>query len=164
MFIFCSHSIWFSDLSVRLRLPFWQVVLETERTRAIRLTENLIALYFYNNSNNVAILLPTRTITRQKPLVYALFGGLGVMVRSRLSSFGAKSSILTVFPSFAFVLPPLATFPHAIAARKTARYVPSTLLTPFSFTPLRSPPSRTLSRLRRRLASVSSLSFVSLSP
>ena len=78
MFIFCSHSIWFSDLSVRLRLPFWQVVLETERTRAIRLTENLIALYFYNNSNNVAILLPTRTITRQKPLVYALFGGLGI--------------------------------------------------------------------------------------
>ena len=58
---------------------------------------------------------------------------IGVMVRSRLSSFGAKSSILTVFPSFAFVLPPLATFPHATAARKTARYVPSTLLTPFSF-------------------------------
>ena len=92
------------------------------------------------------------------------FGNHYVMVRSRLSPFGAKSSILTVFPSFAFVLPPLATFPHATAARKTARYVPSPLLTPFSFTALSSPPCRTLSRLRRRLASVSSLSFVSLSP
>ena len=92
------------------------------------------------------------------------FGNHYVMVRSRLSSFGAKSSIRSVLPSFAFVLPPLATFPHATAARKTARYVPSTLLTPFSFTPLRSLPSRTLSRLRRRLASVPSLSLVSLLP
>ena len=33
------------------------------------------------------------------------FGNHYVMVQSRLSSFGAKSSILTVFPSFAFVLP-----------------------------------------------------------
>ena len=79
MFIFCSHSIWFSDLSVRLRLPFWQVVLETERTRAIRLTENLIALYFYNNSNNVAILLPTRTTASWKLLVYTLFNDLRII-------------------------------------------------------------------------------------
>ena len=47
--------------------------------RAIRLTGNLIALYFYNNSNNVAILLPMREITRQKPLVYALFEDLGII-------------------------------------------------------------------------------------
>ena len=40
-------------------------------------------------------------------------------------------------------------------------YSPNSLLL---FTPLSSPPSRTQSRLRRRLASVSSLSFVSLSP
>ena len=33
------------------------------------------------------------------------FGNHYVMVQSCLSSFGAKSSILTVFPSFAFVLP-----------------------------------------------------------
>ena len=44
-----------------------------------RLTENLIALYFYNNSNNVAILLPTRATARQKPLIYALFDGLGII-------------------------------------------------------------------------------------
>lgn len=42
-------------------------------------TLNLIALYFYNNSNNVAILLPTRTTTWKKPLVYALFDGLGII-------------------------------------------------------------------------------------
>ena len=36
---------------------------------------NQIALYFYNNSNNVAILLPLRTSKRRKAFIYGLFRG-----------------------------------------------------------------------------------------
>ena len=35
--------------------------------------KNLIALYFYNNSNNVAILLPQRASKRRKACIYKLF-------------------------------------------------------------------------------------------
>ena len=43
--------------------------------RAIRLSKNLIALYFYNNSNYVAILLPKSIYNRQKPSKIRLFHG-----------------------------------------------------------------------------------------
>ena len=58
-------------------------------------------------SNNVAILLPTRTITRQKPLVYALFNGLGI-TPTRLIHLNTKhiSLVLAVFDtSFTVILP-----------------------------------------------------------
>ena len=65
-----------------------------------------MALYFYNNSNNVAILLPTRTITRQKPLVYALFNGLGI-TPIRLIHFNTKhiSLVSVAFDTYFTVIP-----------------------------------------------------------
>jgi len=44
-----------------------------QNKRAVRLSKNLIALYFYNNSNNVAILLPQRASKRRKACIYRLF-------------------------------------------------------------------------------------------
>ena len=41
--------------------------------RAIRFSKNLIALYFYNNSNNVAILLPRKALTLEKSGVHWAF-------------------------------------------------------------------------------------------
>ena len=41
--------------------------------------KNLIALYFYNNSNNVAILLPQRAFKRRKAFVYGLFRGYEII-------------------------------------------------------------------------------------
>ena len=36
--------------------------------RAIRFFEHLIALYFYNNSNNIAVLLPRGLQSGEKPV------------------------------------------------------------------------------------------------
>ena len=37
--------------------------------------KNQLALFFYNNSNNVAILLPQRAFKRRKAFIYGLFHG-----------------------------------------------------------------------------------------
>jgi len=42
-------------------------------------SKNQLALYFYNNSNNVAILLPQRAQTRQNAFVYGLFLGYEII-------------------------------------------------------------------------------------
>lgn len=41
--------------------------------------KNLIALYFYNNSNNVAILLPQRAFKRRNAFIYGLFHGCEII-------------------------------------------------------------------------------------
>ena len=41
--------------------------------------KNLIALYFYNNSNNVAILLPQRAFKRRKAFIFGLFCGCEII-------------------------------------------------------------------------------------
>lgn len=51
-------------------------------------SKNQLALYFYNNSNNVAILLPQRAFKRRKAFVYGLFLGCDVIVQVLLLSLG----------------------------------------------------------------------------
>ena len=43
------------------------------------LSKNQLALYFYNNSNNVAILLPQRAFKRRKPLFTGFFHGCEII-------------------------------------------------------------------------------------
>lgn len=54
-------------------------IIHDKTKRAIRFFEHLIALYFYNNSNYVAILLPQRTVERRKAFIYGLFLGYEII-------------------------------------------------------------------------------------
>ena len=65
--------------------------------RAIRLSKNLIALYFYNNSNNVAILLPQKMFKRQKPYFTGFFRSL--MFRGK-AHFNQRAKIACIFKVF----------------------------------------------------------------
>ncbi len=81
--------------------------------RATRLTKTDSSFFYY--SNHVAVLLPTRTTTRQKPLVYAILtvGGLLPLCRSaklrrEIEEYCVKTIILraTAFSSGAGTAPP----------------------------------------------------------
>ena len=58
-------------------IPFYGISQSRKYKRAIRFFERLIALYFYNNSNYVAILLPRSIYNRQKSSIFKAFWPFG---------------------------------------------------------------------------------------
>ena len=72
-------------------IPFYGISQSCKYKRAIRFFEHLIALYFYNNSNYVAILLPRSIYNRQKPSRIRLFHGCEIIpTRQSLINFAQR--------------------------------------------------------------------------
>jgi len=71
----------------------------TNKKELTDFSKNQLALFFYNNSNNVAILLPQRAFKRRKAFIYGLFHGCECSEAKLILTKGAKITFPTSLSS-----------------------------------------------------------------